>query len=69
MQCVRGVALNHNSFKWKKQVYWSAREAVTEQLNYYVSQFTVETYCFSPCPCFLATPMCYIPFERVFDLD
>ena len=25
-----------------------------------------EIYCFSSCPCFLAIPMCYIPFERVF---
>ena len=28
-----------------------------------------EIYCFSSCPCILATPMCYIPFDRVFDVD
>ena len=35
----------------------------------YVSQITLWDILFSPCPCFLATPMCYIPFERVFDVD
>ena len=37
-------------------------------IYHYVSQFTVETL-FSQCPCFLATSMCYIPFEKAFDVD
>ena len=35
----------------------------------YVSQITVRYIVFHRVLVFLATPMCYIPFERVFDVD